>query len=74
MSLAEYSLLILEKLGCCDRCVAAVRREPDTDLGNILCDRCLVRLDAFVEALRSGEPVALETARECWGDCGLEEK
>jgi len=69
MSIAEYSLLVLERLGCCDACLAAVRREPETDLGDLLCDRCLVRLDTFIDALRAGDSGALKTAKDCWGDC-----
>jgi len=64
MSLADFSLAVMERIGVCDQCLARVRRSPGRDLGDVLCDQCLAKLDGYIAALRGGHPGARKLAQD----------
>ena len=48
--LVERMLLLFERIGICDRCLARIAAEPDTPLSELFCDRCLAKNHAYMTA------------------------
>lgn len=53
--LFDFEMRLWERLGLCDPCMALIRDDPDTPLDQLVCDRCLEKINAFVRSLRDGD-------------------
>jgi hypothetical protein len=64
MTIIEYTIAVMEKIGVCDACLARLRKlgHLDMPMSEMLCDKCLAKDAAYLYGMSCGDPACLKIA------------